>query len=169
MAVFPQVNGMYPSWADIEWTALVLGGIPLQMVGLKAINYKGSLTKQKVRGTASVPIGLTKGKYEATGDIEMYLPQANLLINTLGPGWQQIPITINVSYISSGPLGLPAPGLPQPVITDQIPNAFLMEMAADQSESDEPLTRKFTLTIPGQVFPNGLPGVVELSTLTAIA
>lgn len=169
MAVFPLINGNYFSWADVEIVYITATGVPLPFVGVKALNYKDNQSKQKVRGTASVPIGLTKGKYDATGDMEMYLPQANLLITTIGPGWKQTPLTIQASYVSSGALGLPAAGLPQPVITDTIPGVFLMEMAADQAESDEPLTRKFQLLIPGQILWNGIPSVVEPSILVAIA
>jgi hypothetical protein len=170
MAQFPLINGMYFSWADVEaTTTIVASGQPFTFVGVKAINYKASLSKQKVRGTASVSIGLTKGKYEATGDVEFYLPQANLLISTLGPGWMQSPITFQVSYVSSGPLGAPGSGLPQTVITDTIPPCFLTEMDASQSEGDEPLTRKFTLTIPGQILFNGIPSIVEPALLIAIA
>lgn len=170
MATFPQVNGMYFSWTDIEATLTTQSGQPFTMLGVASINYKGSLSKQKVRGSAATPIGLTKGKYEATGDIELYLPQANLLITTMGPGWMQVPLSsIQISYISSGPLGAPASGLPQPVITDTIPSAFLTEIEASQSESDEPLKRKFTLTIPGVLIHNGIPDIVEPSLLIAIA
>lgn len=169
MANFPTVNGQYFSWSDIEATALA-PGVFLPLIGWKAINYKSALSKQKVRGNASVSLGTTKGKYEANGDVELYLPQANLLISSLGPGWMQIPISFQISYVSSGPLGVPAPGLPQPVITDTIPFCYLADMDASQSESDEPLTRKFTLTIPGQIMHNGLPDVIENSfSIIAVA
>jgi hypothetical protein len=161
MAAFPLVNGMYFSWADVETTIVTATGQVLPMVGYKAINYKDSLSKQLVRGTASVAIGLTKGKYEASGDIEMWLPQANLLITTMGPGWKQVPISFQVSYLSSGPLGAPGTGLPQSVITDTIPGCFLTEIDASQSESDEGLSRKFTLKIPGQILWNGQPSMID--------
>jgi hypothetical protein len=169
MATFPQVNGQYFSWSDVEATFTTPTGQPFTFLGFKAINYKGSLSKQKVRGNAATPLGTTKGKYEATGDVELFLPQANLLITTMGPGWMQLPITFQVSYVSSGPGGVPADGLPQSVITDTIPPCYLTEIDASQSESDEALTRKFTLTIPGVLKHNGIPDIVEPALLIATA
>ncbi len=168
MAQFPLINGMYFSWADIEGTFTLSTGPSLPFVGFKAINYKDSLSKQFVRGNAMAPLGLTKGKYEATGDVELWLPQANLLISQMGPDWKNVPITFSVSYVASGPLGVPGTGLPQSVITDLLPNVFLVEMDASQSEGDEGLARKFTLKIPGQIYWNGIPSVVE-SSFTQIA
>jgi hypothetical protein len=168
MATFPLINGNYFNWQDIEFTTATQTNQPLQMVGIKSINYKDNMSKQLVPGTSAVAIGVTKGKYRASGDLEMFLPQANLLITTMGPGWHQQSVNISVSYISSGPLGTPAAGLPQAVITDTFA-AFLVEMDASQSEGDDALTRKFTLLIPGLIFWNGIPPVIEPSLLVAIA
>lgn len=167
MAIFPVVNGQYFSWSDIELTCLLPA--PTVFAGIKAINYSDNLSKKQVWGTAATPIGTTKGKYEAKGDIELWLPQANLLITSMGPGWKQIPISISVSYVSSGQFGLPAAGLPQPVITDMIPNAYLMSLDAAQSGGDEPLARKFGLMIPGQIYWNGIPSIIEPLLLIANA
>jgi|SRR5271166_5622498 len=167
MALFPLINGNYFSHPDIEVT--VLTPTPFVVAGVKSINYKDNLSKQFVYGTASQPIGVTKGKYEATGDIEFWLPQANLITSSMGPGWKQIPVTITISYVSSGPLGLPAPGLPQPVITDTIPGAFLMAVDQSSSEGDAPLSRKFTLKIAGQILWNGVPSLIEPLLAIAIA
>jgi hypothetical protein len=159
MAVFPVVNGQYFSWSDIELTVLLPA--PMTFAGVKAINYSDNLSKKLVYGTAATPIGTTKGRYEAKGDIELWLPQANLMLTTMGPGWKQVPINITASYVSSGQFGLPAGGLPQPVITDTIPGCFLTALDAAQGSGDEPLSRKFGLTITGQIYWNGIPSLIE--------
>lgn len=157
MAIFPLINGNYFAFPDIE---LRFDG--LLFAGVKAINYDDSLSRAKVRGTASVPLGLTKGRYEAKGDIEFYLDAANLLITTLGPGWRQVPGAISVTYG-------PNLGMNLPLVTDIIPAVYLGDLTASNSEGDDPLTRKFTLHIPGQILWNGLPSIIETSTLQAVA
>jgi len=166
MSLFPAINANYFSWSDIELQFLT--PTPLLFAGVKAINYDDNLTRKLVYGTAAQPIGLTKGKYEPKGDIELWLPQANLLISTM-PLWRQVPVTITIAYVSSGPLGLPAPGLPQPVIVDTIPNCYLTSLAASQTESDSALSRKFGLTITGQILWGGLPSFLEPIFALAVA
>lgn len=157
--IFPLINGNYYSYANIELTVPSLG---LTFVGVKAINYKDNLGRVLVRGTASQPIGVTIGRYEASGDIEMYLSAFSLLQTSLGPGFRQTPIFIVVNYG-------PNPFLPIPIVTDEIPGAYIGEISADQSESEEALTRKFTLIIPGQILWNNMPSIIEPATFVAVA
>lgn len=155
--VSPLVNGQYFSYADI--TFQVNG---LLFAGHKSINYKDSLSREKVRGAARVPLGLSAGRYEATGDFEMYLDAANLMVTTMGPGWRQIPIVATISYG-------PNPGMNIPMVTDVIPGFYIGDYEASNSESDDPLSRKFTMHIPGQILWNGSPSIIETSTLQAVA
>lgn len=158
MATFPLINGDYFAYTDI-----VLQYEGLQFAGVKSINYKDSLSRAKVYGTASVPLGMTKGKYEASGDIEMYLDAANTLITSIGPtGWRQVPGVVTVMYG-------PNLGSNLPFWIDTIPGVYLGDFEASQSEGDEPLTRKFTLHIAGQILWNGFPSILELSDLSAVA
>ena len=165
MALFPVLNANYFSWSSVE--IRLFTPFPFTFAGVKSLNYSDNLSRKLVHGTVAVPIGVTKGKYEAKGEIELWLPQANLMITSMGLGWRQIPITIVASYISDGPFGLPAAGLPQPVITDTISGCYLTGLDAAQAESDDPLSRKFGLTISNQILWNGLPSLIE--PLLAIA
>jgi hypothetical protein len=115
----------------------------------------------KVRGTAMQPLGLTQGRYEATGDIELYLDAFMLMTTILGPGWRQIPVTAVVTYG-------PNPLMPIPFVTDTI-QFYIGEVDASQSEGEEPLSRKFTMHIPGQILRNGIPSILEPQVLAAIA
>ena len=158
--ISPLINGSYYAYADIEFR---VDG--LLFAGIKGINYKDSLSRVKVRGTASVPLGLTRGKYEATGDFEMYLDAANTMIAAIGGvlgGWRQIPIAASITYG-------PNPGMNLPLTTDIIPGFYIGDYDASNSEGDEPLTRKFTMHIPGQILWNGLPSLIEVTTLQAVA
>lgn len=158
--IFPLVNGVYYSYSNIELHIGVAG--ELQIAGVKTINYKDNLGRVKVRGTAMQPLGLTQGRYEANGDIELYLDAFMLLVSTLGPGWRLQPVQAVVTYG-------PNPLLSIPFVTDVIPGFYLGEVDASQSEGEEPLSRKFTMHIPGQILWGGVPSIIEPQVLAAIA
>lgn len=156
---FPLINGDYYSYADIQ---LRFNG--LTFVGVKAINYKDNLGRAKVRGTASVPLGLTRGNYEASGDVEMYLSAWAVIMQTFGAvgAIRQIPFSVSITYG-------PNIGLPIPLVTDIIPAFYLGELDAPQSEGEDALTRKMTMHIPGQILWSGVPTLIETTTLQAVA
>ena len=124
---------------------------PLPIAGIKRIAYKDNLTRKPVYGTQSVQIGLTRGKYEASGEIEVYLRTA-VLTFFLNPALRMIPFPLTVTY---GPNG---DGL---VTVDIIPQVLIGDIDADQPEGDEALTRKFNLIIPQQILWNGIPSIVD--------
>jgi hypothetical protein len=129
---------------------------------VKTINYKDNLGRVKVRGTAMQPLGLTQGRYEANGDIEMYLDAFMLMTQTIGPGWRQQPVFAVINYG-------PNVGLALPIVTDEIPGFYLGEVDASQSEGEEALTRKFTMHIPGQILWGGVPSIFEPQVLASVA
>lgn len=150
----PLINGSFAAHADVE---IVVNG--LLFAGVAAIDYDDNLARAKVYGTASTPLGLTKGKYEATGSIELYLEAAQLLMVTLG-AWRQTPLVINISYV---PVTFPA--IP---VFDVIPQAFLGKQTSSSKVGDDAITRKFDLHIPGQILWSGLPSFIEVTALTAV-
>lgn len=157
---FPLINGSYYSYSNIE---LKIGAAAeLLIAGVKSINYKDNLGRVKVRGTAMQPLGLTQGRYEANGDIEMYLDAFCLMIGLLGPGWRQMPVYANVTYG-------PNPGLGIPIVADVIPGFYLGEVDGSHSEGEEALTRKFTMHIPGQILWNEVPSLIEPQLFAAVA
>lgn len=158
MALFPNVLGAFYSYSNIE---LSIRG--LIFAGVKSINYKDNLGRQFVRGTAMQPLGMTQGRYEAHGDIEMYLEGFALLVTTIGPGWRQQPVTATITY---GPNLAMAP---LPFLVDVIPTFFFGEVDASQSESEDALTRKFTMHIPTQIILAGIPSILEPQILAAVA
>jgi hypothetical protein len=157
--IFPLINGVFFSYSNIELHIGLAG--ELQIAGVKTINYKDNLGRVKVRGTAMQPLGLTQGRYEANGDLELYLDAFMLMTTTLGPGWRQVPVTAVLTYG-------PNPLMPIPFVTDVI-QFYIGEVDASQSEGEEPLSRKFTMHIPGQILRNGIPSILEPQVLAAIA
>lgn len=156
--LFPNGLGAFYSYSNIE---LSVNG--LIFAGVKAINYKDNLGRQFVRGTAMQPLGMTQGRYEAHGDIELYLNAFLQLVTTVGPGWRQTPITATITY---GPNLAMAP---LPFVVDVIPSFWLGEVDASQSESEDALTRKFTMHIPGQILWGLIPSILEPQILAAVA
>jgi hypothetical protein len=149
------INGNYYSFVNIELRFIST----LLVVGIKSLNYKDDLTRKDVRGTASVQIGLTRGAYSASGDVEFYLNPRTTLLRILGPGWRQAQLSASVTY---------GPDDTGQLTTDVIPQFFLGEQSADQAESDDPLMRKFHLIIPTQILWDGMPSIFETSPQLAI-
>jgi hypothetical protein len=133
--------------------------LPVPIAGIKRLSYKDNLTRKGVWGTQSVQIGLTRGKYEASGEIEVYLRTAALAFFSQA-ALRTTPNTMTVMY---GPNG---DGL---TISDVIPQYLIGDIDADQSEGDEALTRKFSLIIPQQILWNGKPTFIETFGAIAIA
>lgn len=163
--LFPNILGPYYSYSNIE---LTVNG--LQIAGIKSINYKDNLGRQFVRGTAMQPLGLTQGRYEASGDFEIYLEGFQLLMSATaavaiatGGSFRQVPITATIAY---GPNLAMAP---LPFILDIIPAFFIGEITADNSESEDALTRKVQMLIPTQIQWGGVPSIIEPQVLAAVA
>lgn len=140
----PLVNGKYYSFANIE---LRVGG--LFFVGIKSINYGFKVGTQFVRGSNKLPIGLTQGQAEPRADFEMYLPQFNTMITTLGPGFMKLSLNLTVTY------GNPTDNAGLFTVTDSILFATMNDIGADNSESLDATVRKVTL-MPLRMLFNGV-------------
>lgn len=148
------INGIYFSFVDVT---IHFDG--LQLSAIKSFNYKDSLGRNFVRGTSPIPLGLTTGKYEASGDMELYLPSAGLIAGV--PGWRQIPHVATVAY---GPNVV----TPLPFTLDTIAGIWLTELDASQSDSEDAITRKFAFKITVPILWNGNPAIIWPATLAAV-
>lgn len=153
MPAFELIPGQTFSFTSIETYT------PIPTAGIKRISYKDNLTRGDVYGTGSVQIGLTRGKYKASGEIEVYL-KAAILAGWLVPGARMVPRPIVITY---GPNG---DGL---MNVDTIPIAFIGDIDGDQNEGDDAITRKFSLIIPQQILWNGSPTIIETFSAIAVA
>lgn len=152
MPAFELIPGNTFSFVNIETYT------PLPTAGIKRISYKDNLSRADVYGTGSVQIGLTRGKYKASGEIELYLSAA-IQAGWLTPGIRMVPRPLVITY---GPNGN---GL---MNVDTIPVCLIGDIDADNNEGDDPSTRKFSLIIPQQILWNGTPTIVETFTSIAI-
>ena len=148
------VNGNFHAHVDVT-----LNFDGLQLSAVKSVNYKGSLSRKAVRGTSPIQLGTTTGFYTATGDMELYLASAALILT---PGWMQVPHIMTVIY---GPNVV----VPLPLVTDVIAGIMLTEVDASSSDSEDAITRKFTfgqILIP--ILRNGVPDILWPATIPAV-
>ena len=148
------INGNYMSFVD-----LVVNLDGLQLSAVKSINYKYNLGRAYVRGTSPLPLGFTTGKYEASFDIELYLPSVGLI--TINPGWRQIPHVCTIAY---GPNVV----APLPFTIDTIAGIYLKELDAPNSDSEDGITRKFSGMVMLPILWNGIPSLIWPSTIGAV-
>ena len=148
------INGNYMSFVD-----LVVNFDGLQLSAVKSINYKDNLGRAYVRGTSPLPLGFTTGKYEASFDIELYLPSVGLI--TINPGWRQIPHVCTIAY---GPNVV----APLPFTIDTIAGIYLKELDAPNSDSEDGITRKFSGMVMLPILWNGIPSLIWPSTIGAV-
>ena len=151
------VNGIYFAHPDC-----VLNVDGLQLSAVKSLSYKSSLGRQYVRGTSPLPLGMTTGKYEAGGDLELYLPSAALLMTAAGgPEFLMIPHVLTVVY---GPNVV----VPLPLVTDILAGAYFTEVDASTSDSEDAITRKFAFKLMLPIVRNGSPDLFWAPTIGAV-
>jgi hypothetical protein len=158
----PLINGFLPSYADVQ---MRVNG--LLFVGVASIDYSDNLSRGQPYGTAAISLGLTKGSYKAKASVELYLPAAVIMESQLSAvslplgGLRFVPISFSVSYA-------PAGAAPIPVVTDVF-TGYFGEISQSQRVSDDAITRKYEVLIPGVIYWNGIPAMTEPGTLSAVA
>jgi len=92
------INGLEKSWASI--TTKVKGE---EIVGYKAISYSDSISREKVYGAGRMPLGMTRGKYEAEqGSLTCFEREFRQLLTAFGNGWGDVVFDIEVRYADPG-------------------------------------------------------------------
>jgi hypothetical protein len=128
--VYPIINGVAHSWANVEITAK--GQI---FTGVVSISYTATLEPGEVRGTGSQVIARTQGEETLEASIELLKADAQELIDALGDGFGMVPFEIVVNY---APKGLP-------VITDTLKACRITSPQNDHSQGPDGLTVSFDL------------------------
>lgn len=144
MAVIsPLVNGNYYSFANIEWR---ING--LFVLGIKSVNYGHKVNSQFVRGTNPLPLGMTQGQYEPHADVEIFRPQWELVLASLGNGYMNVSSTMTVTY------GNPLDNAGLPTVTDLIIGARITQVELANADGVDASSVKLTL-MPLQIKLNG--------------
>lgn len=131
---YPVVNSLVPDWSSVElrWEGYTLKGI-------KSVAYNEKLDGQIVRGAGVVPMGTTRGQYEAGGSIEVYKESSLKMRKALGSGWGEKYCRTVVQYKEKNS----AAGL----IKDELFGCRLKVRDASHSQGNDPLVEKFDLLI----------------------
>lgn len=152
----PLVNGNWHEYTNIRFRIQV-PGIGLKF-GVKSINYKSPLKPAKVYGTHPSPLGSTIGIEEPEGDVELYLEEANRLIQQLGNGYKLVRFQIAVSY---GATALTT-------WTDTLNGCRIVDIEHGHAQGTEALTVKMPLDVLSitnantEALPNPLTAVISL-------
>lgn len=147
------INGFVPEWNEIEFSCL--GSV---FLGLKSIDYNSDSDGQDVMGTNSEAIARTMGNTKHTASFEMYLPDAAVLLNALGPNYRAKPFDINVSY----------GGQHSEYITNDVLVGCLIKNISDgHQQGSDALTRKFEIR-PFRVKRSTLAGAFPVASLSDV-
>lgn len=133
---YPLINGVRHDWSSIEFAIQLPTGTAVTVVGAKSINYKFEKKGTHVYGTGPKPIGITRGVFTPDGDVEIYLDEYASLVDQLGPGFADQPLTIKVSYSEQ-----------ERTYLDTLIGVRIAGVEASQSQGADPLTRKLPLTM----------------------
>lgn len=116
---------------------IYVGSDPVPYTGVKSIDYEHKLDPGKFKGTNPGTTRRTIGDYEASGNIEMRIDEADRLIQRLGDGWMAKPVFITVTRIEENMVP----------ITDELHAVRLTSSGTSSAEGNEPVMRKFALDI----------------------
>lgn len=152
LPAYPQINGLRPDFASIQFTPQLPDGGATSITGIKSINYKVEQDPTEIYGTSPLPLGMTRGTAKFSGDVEMYLAEFYALAEAIGADFGSIPIDITVSY-SEGAF----------TKTDTLLGCRLVSPEASQGQGADALTRKFSLKMLNILF-NGVPAVTPYTT-----
>jgi hypothetical protein len=152
------INGNTFSFVQIETQ---IGALPI--ASIKDISYTDDLHRSLVYGTASAPLGATRGVLGQEGSIEFYRAAFfTAITGQFGVGWRQQQLTITVSY------GPNDNGL---VVVDTLPAVLIGKVDSSNGQSDDgpALTMKVNLFLPVPILWNGVPSIVETFPTIAVA
>jgi hypothetical protein len=142
---FPLINGKFYQHSSVE---LRFGASTYQ--GVKAINYKRTRTREKVKANSIDPIGKTPGENDYDADVELYLPHFNLWVLSTGIGYGDVDMLAIVSYTANG----------LPTITDTILGCTIDTTECASAAGPAALTRKVSLS-PTKILFNGVDDVAS--------
>lgn len=140
MANFPEVNGHLFSFASVE-----LKVHDRVFLGISAVDYSDKLEGTAVYGPSPVPLGRTRGKWSGEASVTFYQGQFQELIDFMGDGWGETPVTITVQCREVN----------MPVQTDVLRDVRFMEAKNSQKEGNEPNTVEVPLSLLRPILRNG--------------
>lgn len=156
MAVqYPIVRGRKYDWSNVE-ISLILPDNKSAIIFIEtnAITWDDSIEETLVYGTNAAPVGRTRGVYNpGEGTITMTRQMCALLIETLGDGYMEKELDINVKYSD------PQINLGQP-ITDSLERCRIKGITPSYAQGGEALMDEVKFS-PMTVLRNGKTPMLE--------
>ncbi len=136
LPVFPLINGNRFDFTSIE---LQINGVPYR--GVKAIDYEDQLDPKKQYGTSARALGRNRGPYDASGSLELFREEWNVIAPALAAlgngGIGEANFLVVVSYADFG----------APTITDKLIGARVKKVTNSQAQGASEITVKLELDI----------------------
>lgn len=133
MATYPLINGNLFSFASVELT--VDGRV---FRGVKSVDYSQNLEPGEVRGTHAELLGRTRGDLKPSASMELFLEEANELLERLGNGFMERSFSGVVAYEEPGS---------GKIRTDELVGCRIKGTSDSHSQGTDGLTRKFDLSL----------------------
>lgn len=109
-----------------------------EFYGIKRMSYSHKLEPGTGRGNSAQVTIRTKGTYDAEAEIELYLEQAQELIDFLGDGYMERSFSITVGHQE----------LNKPLLVDELRGCRIKESSKESDDgSSDPSTKKFPLSV----------------------
>jgi hypothetical protein len=167
---YPLVDGYRKSFVSIEArfstpvASLSVAGLnvgaslSLSLLGFKDITMKRTRKRGLARGFHPNPLGKTRGSNEFEATLEMYVDEFNALVAQLSAvnpvAYGDVFFNFSRTYTENG----------TDTITDTAYGCTLDETDGNDTQSDDPTTRKVSLN-PLNILFNGQPDTVQLNPL----
>lgn len=149
--VAPLILGRRFSYSSIELAVLSGGAAQEILVDVTEISYSESLVIASKNGTASVPLGSTRGVWESQeGRLVIGKSSFNNMVQKIGPGYLGINFSMLVAYADIG----------EPLCTDAVLGR-IMGIEDSHSYGPDPLNVSLTIRIEAPIIRNGMPSMLN--------
>lgn len=85
-----------------DWESVTITGPQGVFTGISEINWKASQKKKRIYGRGGVPVGATRGQYEATVDMTLLASEYDALAAALASGIFKTPFSVAVAMEVDG-------------------------------------------------------------------
>jgi hypothetical protein len=150
-APFVDVNGIFVSRTSCTMS---VDSLPIRL--FKGVHWNKKLTRGKTWGNRVTPRGRGRGKFEPSGDLEVYIEDWTIIRNFLAAknparGWMLNSFTLTVTAFEEAIGG---------AFTVQLVGCTVSEDDNSVSDGDDQISRKLTLDVMN-IIEDGIPAVLE--------
>lgn len=145
-ASFPLIRGVKYDFSSVEVD--INGEI---FTDIQAVDYSDTVSRSFLRGANAVPLGRTRGEYEATGSITLSKRGGADLKALLGNGFYEVSFDMTVSYSEAE----------EGVITDKVIGCQFESNENAHATGPDPLVEVFPLSVM-RILWNGLDPMANM-------